>query len=33
MRISVRFLAVATAATFLASPVVGQQPDNQILPR
>ncbi len=33
MRISVRFLAVATAATFLASPVVGQQPDNQIQPR
>ena len=32
MRNSVRFLAVAAAATLLASPVVGQRADNQILP-
>lgn len=33
MRISVRLLALGAAATLLASPVVGQRPDNQILPR
>ena len=33
MRNSVRFLVVAAAATLLASPVVGQRADNQILPR
>ena len=33
MRISVRFLALGTAATLLASPVVGQRPDDQILPQ
>jgi tetratricopeptide (TPR) repeat protein len=32
MRNSVRFLVVAAAATLLASPVVGQRADNQILP-
>ena len=29
---SVRFLAAAVAATLLASPVIGQRPDNQLLP-
>jgi tetratricopeptide (TPR) repeat protein len=33
MRISMRFLVLGTAATLLASPVVGQRPDNQILPK
>lgn len=33
MRISVRLLVLGAAATLLASPVVGQRPDNQILPR
>ena len=33
MRIAVRFLMLGAAATLLASPVVGQRPDNQILPR
>jgi tetratricopeptide (TPR) repeat protein len=33
MRISVRFLMLGAAATFLASPVLGQRPDNQILPQ
>ena len=33
MQVSVRFLALGTAAMMLASPVVGQRPDNQILPR
>jgi tetratricopeptide (TPR) repeat protein len=33
MRISVRFLALGTAAVMVASPVVGQRPDSQILPR
>ena len=33
MRISVRFLALGAAATLVASPVIGQRPDNQILPR
>lgn len=33
MRFSLRFLALGTVATLLASPVVGQRPDNQILPR
>lgn len=33
MRISLRFLALGTAATLVASPVIGQRPDNQILPR
>jgi tetratricopeptide (TPR) repeat protein len=33
MRISVRLLALGAAATLLASPVVGQRADNQILPR
>ena len=33
MRISVRFLVLGAAATLVASPVVGQRPDNQILPR
>lgn len=32
MRISVRFLALGAAALVVASPVVGQRPDNQILP-
>jgi len=32
MRISVRFLMLGVAATLVASPVVGQRPDNQILP-
>jgi len=33
MRISVRFLVLGTAAALVASPVIGQRPDNQILPR
>lgn len=33
MRIPVRLLALGAAATLLASPVVGQRPDSQILPR
>ncbi len=33
MRKSVRFLVLGAAATLLASPVVGQRADNQILPR
>lgn len=33
MRITVRFLALGAAAALVASPVVGQRPDNQILPR
>jgi tetratricopeptide (TPR) repeat protein len=33
MRIFVRFLMVGAAATLLASPVVGQLPDNQISPQ
>ncbi len=33
MRNSVRFLVLGAAATLLASPVVGQRADNQILPR
>lgn len=32
MRISARFLALGAAALMVASPVVGQRPDNQILP-
>lgn len=33
MRISVRFLVLGAAATLVASPVVGQRPDNQIVPQ
>jgi tetratricopeptide (TPR) repeat protein len=33
MRISARFLTLGTAAALLASPVIGQRPDNQILPQ
>lgn len=33
MKISLRFLALGTAALVVASPVVGQRPDNQIAPR
>ncbi|HEU5482535.1 MAG TPA: tetratricopeptide repeat protein [Sphingomicrobium sp.] len=33
MRISKRFLILGAAAAMLASPVVGQRPDNQILPK
>jgi tetratricopeptide (TPR) repeat protein len=33
MTISLRFLALGAAAMLVASPVVGQRPDNQILPR
>jgi len=33
MRISKRFLVVGMTAAMLASPVVGQRPDNQILPK
>jgi tetratricopeptide (TPR) repeat protein len=33
MQISVRFLALGTAAIVVASPVIGQRPDNQIAPR
>ena len=32
MRVFVRFLTVGVAATLVASPVVGQRPDSQILP-
>ena len=32
MRVSVRFLMVGVAATLVASPVIGQRPDNQIAP-
>jgi tetratricopeptide (TPR) repeat protein len=33
MRISKRFLLLGAVAALVASPVVGQRPDNQILPR
>jgi tetratricopeptide (TPR) repeat protein len=33
MQISVRFLALGTAALLVASPVIWQRPDNQIAPR
>ena len=33
MKISVRFLALGAAAALVASPVVGQRADNQLLPR
>jgi predicted Zn-dependent protease len=33
MQISLRFLVLGTAALAVASPVIGQRPDNQILPR
>jgi tetratricopeptide (TPR) repeat protein len=33
MQISLRFLALGTAALVVASPVIGQRPDNQIAPR
>lgn len=33
MRISTRFLVLGGAAALVASPVVGQRPDNQIAPR
>ena len=33
MRSSIRFLVLAAASTLLASPVVGQRADNQIMPR
>jgi tetratricopeptide (TPR) repeat protein len=33
MRISVRFLMLGAAATLIASPVLGQRADNQILPQ
>ncbi|HET9810148.1 MAG TPA: hypothetical protein VFP53_00440 [Sphingomicrobium sp.] len=33
MKISVRFLALGAVAAALASPVIGQRPDNQILPQ
>jgi predicted Zn-dependent protease len=33
MQISLRFLALGVAAVAVASPVIGQRPDNQILPR
>jgi predicted Zn-dependent protease len=33
MRVSLRFLALGIVATAVASPVIGQRPDNQILPR
>ena len=33
MQISLRFLALGTVATLVASPVIGQRPDDQILPR
>jgi predicted Zn-dependent protease len=32
MRVSLRFLALGLVGTALASPVIGQRPDNQILP-
>lgn len=33
MRISKRFLVLGAVAAMVASPVIGQRPDNQILPR
>ncbi len=33
MRISLRFLVLGTAGLLVASPVIGQRPDNQILPK
>lgn len=33
MRISMRFLMLGAAATLVASPVIGQRPDSQILPQ
>ena len=33
MRVSLRFLVLGAVATAVASPVIGQRPDNQILPR
>jgi len=33
MRISKRFLVLGAAAAMVASPVIGQRPDNQILPQ
>lgn len=33
MRVSLRFLVLGTVATVVASPVIGQRADNQILPR
>lgn len=33
MQVSLRFLALGTAATLVASPVIGQRPDDQILPK
>jgi len=33
MMISLRFLALGAAGMLVASPVIGQRPDNQILPR
>jgi tetratricopeptide (TPR) repeat protein len=33
MRVSLRFLVLGTVATIVASPVIGQRADNQILPR
>ena len=33
MRVSLRFLVLGTVAAIVASPVVGQRADNQILPR
>lgn len=33
MTISLRFLALGVAAMLVASPVIGQRPDNQIIPR
>ncbi len=33
MQISARFLALGTVAMLVASPVIGQRPDNQIAPR
>jgi predicted Zn-dependent protease len=33
MQVSLRFLALGTVAVLVASPVIGQRPDNQILPR
>ena len=33
MQISLRFLALGLVATVVASPVIGQRPDDQILPR
>jgi tetratricopeptide (TPR) repeat protein len=33
MRVSLRFLVLGTVATIVASPVIGQRADNQILPK